>query len=330
MNTENIKEPLVSVVMIAYNQESFIQKAIDSILCQNTIFPYELIISEDCSTDKTRDICLEYSQKYPSKINLILQKQNIGMIHNFSQAIHLARGRYIAFCEGDDFWTHPQKLQMQCDFLENNSAFSGAYTKVDYVDAENHKIGTSPELLGGFEAIDFNYLVQKNVVHTCSFIFRKDILNNTVYSILDRTPIPDYALFLSTALEGKIAYFQCISAAYRKNAGVSATWTHSNLIKNRLVIYSLFEKYYDLSKFRRSLNITRRNQFFYLFSIPRKGRENLIRLKYLVLLLWYTSLTSFFKPEFVIHEISFFDVIKLIFKSRFRINNWRNYLSSQG
>ena len=256
---------MVSVVLITYNQERHIRKAIESVLSQETAFDYEIIIGEDCSVDKTRAICKEYQQKYPSKIHLFLHESNIGMHQNFLRTVCRANGKYIALCEGDDFWTNPQKLQMQYDLLEKNPDFSGVHTKVCYVDAHDIITGESDLMPKDSSSVSFDYLVQKNVIHTCSFMFRKSVLDETVDSILNAAPIPDYTLFLAAALKGGIYYFNTITAAYRKNAGVSATWTFSNLIKDRLKIYSLFEKYYDLTKHRAALRyktISIRSAFF--------------------------------------------------------------------
>ena len=140
---DTLRKPLVSVIVTTYNQEKFIRKAIDSNLAQETSFEYEIIIGEDFSTDGTRDICVDYSLKYPDIIRLLLHQKNVGMHQNAIQTLHLAKGKYIAFCEGDDFWTDPNKLQMQFALLENNSEYSGVHSKVEYVDEHNQVTGTS-------------------------------------------------------------------------------------------------------------------------------------------------------------------------------------------
>lgn len=117
-------EPLVSVVSITYNHERFISKMIEGVLMQQTSFPIELIVAEDCSTDLTRDIILEYQNRYPELIRVIMSESNIGAVANEKRAILAAKGKYIAFCEGDDYWTDPFKLQKQIDFLEFNSNYS--------------------------------------------------------------------------------------------------------------------------------------------------------------------------------------------------------------
>lgn len=117
-------EPLVSIVTITYNHEPYIRKCIEGVLMQQVNFPIEFIIAEDCSTDGTLAICKEYATKYPNLIQLITSENNVGAIVNERRAMKAAKGKYIAFCEGDDYWTDPLKLQKQVDFLEENPEYS--------------------------------------------------------------------------------------------------------------------------------------------------------------------------------------------------------------
>src|SRR5260221_9377408 len=103
--------PLLSVCLITYNHSKFIRQAIEGVLMQSVNFSWELIIADDCSTDGTREILLEYKQKYPDFIKLILQKQNVGPAKNWLGLITSPKSKYIAYFEGDDFWIHPFKLQ---------------------------------------------------------------------------------------------------------------------------------------------------------------------------------------------------------------------------
>lgn len=113
----------VSVFMITYNHEKYIAEALDSILMQKTDFDFDIVIGEDCSTDATRRIVLEYSRKYPDKIKLLLHNVNVGFISNLMYVLEACTGKYVAMCEGDDYWTDPFKLQKQVDFLEANKEY---------------------------------------------------------------------------------------------------------------------------------------------------------------------------------------------------------------
>jgi glycosyltransferase involved in cell wall biosynthesis len=117
-------KPLVSIVTITYNHEPWIPMAIEGVLMQKVSFPIEYIIAEDCSTDGTRKICEQYAQKYPDIIKLLPSDKNYGAVENEHRAFVAAKGKYIATCEGDDYWTDPLKLQKQVDFLEAHSDYS--------------------------------------------------------------------------------------------------------------------------------------------------------------------------------------------------------------
>lgn len=127
------KEPLASVKMTTYNHAPYITQAIEGVLLQRTTFPIELVIGEDCSTDHTRDIVLDYQRKHPDIIRVIAWRQNVGGIRNGLHVDRACRGKYIAFCDGDDFWHHPQKLQMQVDYLEGHPRAGLVHTDADWL-----------------------------------------------------------------------------------------------------------------------------------------------------------------------------------------------------
>ena len=125
-NWKTHDRPLVSICCTAYNHEPYIEEAIESFLMQKTDFPFEVLVHDDCSTDGTANIIREYEKKYPNIIKPIYQKENqylkgikIGPTFIYPRA----KGEYIALCEGDDYWTDPEKLQIQIDFLEKNEEY---------------------------------------------------------------------------------------------------------------------------------------------------------------------------------------------------------------
>lgn len=127
--------PLLSVCLITYKHESYIRQAIESVLMQKVNFNWEFIIADDCSPDQTRQIVSEYKYKYPGLIRLIFREKNVGPAQNFMELLAAAKGKYIAYIEGDDYWTDEFKLQKQVDILEQNSSLSiaahGAYELTD-------------------------------------------------------------------------------------------------------------------------------------------------------------------------------------------------------
>lgn len=116
---ENNKSPLLSVCLITYNHAGYIKQAIEGVLMQKVSFSWELIIADDCSTDGTREIILDFQKRFPKLIRLILQEKNVGPDRNWSDLIRASNAKYIAYLEGDDYWVDPLKLQKQVDiFLE--------------------------------------------------------------------------------------------------------------------------------------------------------------------------------------------------------------------
>lgn len=123
---------MVSVCCITYNHKQFIGQAIDGFLSQKTNFKFEVIIGDDCSTDGTSDIVKAYADEYPGIINLISGNKNVGAHENMRRVVKCCSGKYIALCDGDDYWTDPFKLQKQVDFLEQNTEYVTCchYTRV--------------------------------------------------------------------------------------------------------------------------------------------------------------------------------------------------------
>lgn len=136
-------KPLLSILMPAYNHEKYISQAIESALAQKTSFNYEIIINDDCSTDKTYFIAQEYAKKYPDKIILIRSPENQGLMKSYKNLLNKAQGKYISFLETDDYFIDELKSQKSIDFLEHNPDYGivgGAYLKVD---ANNNILGNN-------------------------------------------------------------------------------------------------------------------------------------------------------------------------------------------
>src|SRR5579872_2594917 len=108
----------LSVMLITYNHELFIAQTLEGILEQRVNFDYEIVVGEDCSTDRTRDILMDFHNRYPRRILIQARHRNLGMMRNLEQTLSKCRGEYVALIEGDDYWTCRDKLQKQVDFLD--------------------------------------------------------------------------------------------------------------------------------------------------------------------------------------------------------------------
>lgn len=142
-----MKNPKLSVVLITYNHEKYIRKALDSVLMQETDFPFEIVVGEDMSPDDTRNIVKEYRDKYPEQIRLVHREKNTGRpTLNVYETTMKCRGDYIAYLEGDDYWTDPEKLKKQVAFLEEHPEYIACTHAHKMIDDEGKDI-TDPEIL---------------------------------------------------------------------------------------------------------------------------------------------------------------------------------------
>lgn len=223
------KAPVVSVCMITYNHEKFIAQAIESVLMQKTNFDFELVIGEDFSIDRTREICISYKRKYPEKINLILNEKNLGMIPNFINTIHQCKGEYIALLEGDDFWTDPYKLQKQVDFLESNTEFSACAHQSETI--YDFKIEQKKQFYKN--NINKTVLYTKDLLikipfHISSIVFNQERID--ISTISDYKLFRDHPLFIILSTLGPIKVFPYVMSVYRKNKGGVSERTNPTLI----------------------------------------------------------------------------------------------------
>lgn len=164
---------MVSVCMTVYNHAPYIARAIESVLEQRTTFGVELLLGEDCSTDNTLSICREYAAKYPDRIRIISDKQNVGMRENYRRTALAGRGKYIAYCDGDDYWCDKEKLQRQIAALEADAEAGMCYTRSERRVEHTDKRWSYPagEMLTSFDALLFN-----NTAENCTAVARRDLI----------------------------------------------------------------------------------------------------------------------------------------------------------
>lgn len=142
-----MKDPKLSVILITYNHEKYIRKALDSVLSQKTDFPFEVVIGDDCSPDDTKNIVREYQKNYPDQVRLVHREKNTGRpTLNVYETTMKCRGQYLAYLEGDDYWTDTKKLQKQMDFLESHPEYIACTHSHKMIDDAGKDI-TDPEIL---------------------------------------------------------------------------------------------------------------------------------------------------------------------------------------
>ncbi|MBU2929559.1 glycosyltransferase family 2 protein [Winogradskyella psychrotolerans] len=271
-------KPLVSVSVVTYNHASYIKQCLDGILMQKTTFPFEIILGEDDSSDGTRAICKNYAERFPDKIRLFLRsRKDVIKINgkptgrfNFMENLKACQGKYIALCEGDDYWTDPLKLQKQVDFLEGNSDFSGNFHDTLMIN-ENH-INSELKPWRVYDKQIFKLedtLSITALFHTSSFLFRRT--NLIIPSWFKSVQSVDMALFTILASTGNLFRIDDVMSVYRKNAtgitnNVKPIDYHNNRIK-------LFKHLNDFLKDRD------RNRIFKIINIHEAQLKRLTKEK---------------------------------------------------
>lgn len=231
MNTN----PLVSIVCLTYNEEEFVRDCFDSFLMQKTSFPFEVMVYDDASTDSTPSIIQEYATRYPTIFKPILYKENnfkkgLGFL-GVREGFRDARGRYIAYCEGDDYWCDEHKLQKQVDFLEAHPEYEvcAHETRIrnDYYPSEDGRL---------FSTFDVNLFLDRtkqnvytftdtltgNIFHISSMMFRK--INFVWPSWINQIKAMDMVIFMLQAEHGNVYFMRDIMSVYRsrKNSVTSS------------------------------------------------------------------------------------------------------------
>lgn len=212
---------MVSVFMLAYNQENYIAQAIEGVLEQEVDFRFELVIGEDCSNDRTYEICLFYQEKYPGKIRILKNSKNLGLMTNFHKTSKELFGKYIAICDGDDFWINKHKLQMQVDFLEKNIDYSIVYGRTKRL-YPNGDISIKQVFNYQLEVKDFRDLVYDNFIPSVTVLFKNPFYNIILPDWFKKLPYGDWPLYLIVLNDGsKIHFINEIFAVYRMQIGES-------------------------------------------------------------------------------------------------------------
>lgn len=224
----------VSVIMITYGHEKFIQEAIEGVLIQKCNFPVELIIANDNSPDETDRLVNQYleNKTIPPNIvvNYVKHDLNKGMNHNFLWALGKSKGQYIALCEGDDFWTDPAKLQSQVNFMDNNLDFSMCFHDVDVLvtDKGSSYVYDKPQK----DILLLQDIVKKHYMATCTVLFRNGYFKDGLPEWYPRCISGDLPLEILLASKGKTKYLDFKMACYRRHPG-GITQSESQIAKTR-------------------------------------------------------------------------------------------------
>ncbi|MGC3976982.1 MAG: glycosyltransferase family 2 protein [Paludibacteraceae bacterium] len=281
-----IQNPLVSVFIIAYNQEKTVAQTIESVLMQRGNFSMELIVGEDAGTDGTRQICIDYQKKYPEKIKLLLQDTNQGLVKNFIDCLNLCRGEYIALCAGDDYWIDERKLEKQIEFLKNHPAYgvvsTGGYRLI--VRKNKLKQGIAPlnppadgEVFdltwrGGVYAMPLSLMFRSNLLQYIDF----DEFIKRKFSCED---VPMQAIMAKHTKFGHIADLTCVYRVYDTSMTFTSTnspkflYYHQGLVEIRRYLYELYPDEVEFSEVWAQDYMTYRRFLLAVYNVDYKSAK---------------------------------------------------------
>ena len=288
MNQEEEKSTgplMVTIRCITYNHEPYIRQCLEGFVMQKTNFRFEAIVHDDASTDGTADIIREYAEKYPDIIKPIYETENQYSKHDGSlrriMDAHM-HGKYVALCEGDDYWIDPLKLQKQVDFLEANLEYGLIHTSFNYVDTQNNIIPPPGTFYKELQARVFDgyvwdyYLVNPGFILTCTCMFRRSLYREEEQTFFD------HGLFMMIARQSKVYCLPEVTAAYRRNPE-GAMMSHAQYYGRLCDRVRLYQLYYfvqnasSLSYYKRSMKAKGRVGIIYTHLMVSKIKGALER-----------------------------------------------------
>jgi glycosyltransferase involved in cell wall biosynthesis len=296
-------EPLLSVAMITYKHEAYIKQAVEGVLMQETNFEFHLIISDDCSPDTTAQIVQDIIDNHPNgyRVKYFRHEKNMGMQPNGLFALQQCKGKYVAVCEGDDYWTDPLKLQKQVDFLETNNDFVLCFHKVNELNEFNSKsTNTFPNITEDHSYKIYDYILN-NLTATCSMVFVKKYFKAEHW--FNSLPFGDLGvvLVLMKNSNKRAMVLKDIMGTYRVHQGgvhgnlqqnpsklIEAYRQHlvfARIIQEKLLFEKIYSKYFLKKKIQ---TYTQLNQLYKKENIYNKGLLNkmilsLLKMKYRIL-----------------------------------------------
>lgn len=272
---------MLSVIMTTYNHERYIAEAIESVLRQQTSFRVEIVIGEDCSTDRTLNIARDYQSMYPEGIRIVTSDENVGWRKNYRRTIAAAKGKYIALLDGDDYFTHRKKLQMQVELLESDPEAGMCYTRSERVDeVGNRTLYPEGECQTSFEA-----MLRRNPAENCTVVARRELVERYYDEIRpDLHPewrTDDLPMWLWFAATGKYRAIDCPTAVHRvlrESVSHSPKYREKIAFVDSLADISIwYDERYNASRLYHELALAKHNTALWVLSFNGSIGEYLTR-----------------------------------------------------
>lgn len=279
---------IISIIVITYNQQSTVNRTIESILNQDTDYSYEIVIGEDASTDSTREICEQYAREYPDIIRLLPKAPNKGVLRNYIDCVAACKGRYMAACAGDDWWHNPQKLQMQVDFLEANSDYGMVHTDFDTFYENRNKTIKASLARTPPDGDVFVQLLRVNTITAATCLFRRDLLQYVDFDDFVKAGIniEDYPMWLEMSRHTKLHYINQSTITY---SVLDNSISHSTDLNRQMkfidqvyLIQQYFLKKYPQPNFSKEwLEVTYRRTRYMMFLKFQNYKASFVELPYM-------------------------------------------------
>lgn len=285
-----MNDPIVSIAVTTFNMEAFIAKGLDSWLAQKTSFPFEIVISDDGSEDRTRDIVQEYIKVHPN-IRMICTG-HIGKMPNFIRSMQECKGKYIALCDGDDYWIDDYKLQKQFDFMESNPEFSMCFTNSWVINSETgeRKIAKTQiwdtATTEGLLAHRDNDNVQMSPGHTSTLFYRNGLVKKYPKWMYGDV-MTDFPTYMLLSRYGKAKFINEITSVYNHHMGgvSSKNWNAIKAIQRRIFVYENVNRDFNY-QYNKIIKPILADYYFSLGKLTYKTQSKLRSIPYLFRAIW--------------------------------------------
>ena len=271
---------MVSICCITYNHQEYIGEALEGFVMQKTNFKFEIIIGEDCSTDKTRDIIKAYAEKY-SNVKLITSEANVGPNKNAKRVLEAVTGKYIALCDGDDYWTNELKLQKQVDFLEQNPNYVICCHYCKEVDQAGHALYVSNNPVGLHYSYNELMINKQAETSTASMVIRsndlRELFTKDWYSGCNA--VDKFIKLFATSKSGKKVYvIPEVMSCYRRHQGGIWSMTDAEVLKQRqLSDFNLIIQHFEHTFFQKVSLLVFYIRRYFLFEVRKSKISNALQ-----------------------------------------------------
>ena len=272
----------ISIISLVYNHEKYLHEFFNGILSQKHDFDYELIIGVDKSNDHSKEICLEYQNKFPLNIKVIAHDERVGMFNNFYSVYSACTGQYVAICEGDDYWTDECKLQKQVAILDNNIKAVMCFTDIRVFD--NDKQEYFPNWTNNDkEKYTIKDIIKFDSISTCSVIFRNGLMTS-FNKAFNNLPMVDWPFYLHLLLHGDAYYLPDITSVYR--VSFDSSYSKNSVIEQLIKKHRVYEYLLGQPSFENYRKEIIKAYYISLYAISiRLKKGEIIRVKYMYIIL---------------------------------------------